>query len=89
MEKGRSIRFVKGKYAGYEGWEDKSKRKKKGSRYRPVIIKLEEKEKKTSVLKTSFRSLFHIPSTLEEAALQQHPDLELAMINLAGMFAQI
>jgi hypothetical protein len=87
--KGDQIRFVKGKYAGFQGWKDSSRKKKKGSRYRPVIIQLEGSEHMTSVHRASYRSPFQAPRSFEEAALQQHSDLELAMIRVADMFAEL
>ena len=91
-EKGERIRFVKGTYAGELGWMDKSRKSKKSkkSKYRYVIVDLDGGEKATRALLTSYR--VHCgevdPNSCEEAALQQHPDLELAMIRLAEMFAE-
>ena len=87
MVKGEEIRFVKGTYAGNQGWLNTSKKSKSG-RYDYVIVNLDDKEKPTRVLKSSIRKPFQEPETYEEAAVQQHPEMELAMIRLAEMFAE-
>jgi hypothetical protein len=88
MEKGEEIRFVKGTYAGLAGWKNKAKKRAKGSMI-PVIVQLERGLKPTMVKLSSFRKAFTEPTSKEEAAVQQNPDLELAMINLATMWAQM
>jgi hypothetical protein len=95
MSKGEEIRFVKGKYAGLSGWIDRSKKKKKNSCFRSVIVGLDnedddfEEEKATRVKISSFRKqVSGDPRTFEEAAVMQHKDIEKAMIDLATMFAQ-
>jgi hypothetical protein len=90
--KGHHIRFVKGTYAGRNGWIDSSRKKGK-SNYRHVIVAADpedqdSQEKCTRVKITSFCDPHPIPSSFEEAALQQHPDIEVAMIKLAEMFTQ-
>jgi hypothetical protein len=93
-DKGTAIRFVKGKYAGLEGWIDKRKKKKKKSFYRNVVVQLEDEdgdaeEKETYVKISSYRKQFSGSArTFEEAAVMQHSDIERAMIDLAEMFAQ-
>ena len=89
MEKGEEICFVKGTYAGLAGWKNKAKKRAKGSSMIPVIVQLENELKATKVKLSSFRKPFTEPTCKEEAALQQNPDLELAMINLATMWAQM
>ena len=87
-DKGDEIRFVKGTYQGRNGWLNKNRRSKK-SRYSYVIVDLEEEgEKPTRVLTTSIRKPHKVPTSFEEAALQQHPDIELAMIRLCEMWAE-
>jgi hypothetical protein len=86
-EKGEEIRFVRGVYVGCVGWINKSRKNKKSS-YRHVIVALEGEEKATRVKKSSLRKKFKAPRTYEEACLQQHSDIELAMIQLAEMFSQ-
>ena len=89
MEKGEEIRFVKGTYDGLAGWKNKAKNRAKGSSLIPVIVQLERGPKATKVKLLSFRKPFTEPTCKEEAAVQQNPDLELAMINLATMWAQM
>jgi hypothetical protein len=97
--KGMEIRFVKGKYAGLSGWIDKSKKTKKGSFFRHVIVQLEHdddddghisvEELATRVKLSSFRKKWAAqPTSFVEAIYMQHPDIERAMIELAEMFAQ-
>jgi hypothetical protein len=88
-DKGDPIRFIKGTYAGLTGWTNKAKKKAKGSSMIPVIVQLEGGLKATKVKVSSFRKRFILPTCKEEAAVQQNPDLELAMINLATMWAQM
>ena len=78
-----------------KGWIDKDKKKKKDSPYRNVIVNYEAKHSddedgpiQTRVKESSFRKLWTNPATYEEAALQQHRDMEKTMIALAEMFAQ-
>lgn len=95
MEKGDEIRFVKGTYSGLVGWKNKAKKKVKGSQMIPVIVLLEkiangkDKVKATKVKRSSYRKRFSEATSKEQAAIQQHPDLELAMINLAAIWAQM
>lgn len=86
---------MKGKYAGMEGWLNTKKKSNKNSFYRSVIVKLEDEDgeeervKATRVKRNSIRDLWPTTiTTYEEAALQQNPDIERAMIELAEMFAQ-
>lgn len=93
-DKGKTIRFVKGVYAGCTGWLNKSRKKKKGSPFRSVIVHVEDDEddlgfdKYTRVKDNSYRPSHKAPASFEEAALQQHPDLELTMIRFAEMLAE-
>jgi len=85
--KGREIRFIKGTYAGRKGWIDASRKKTK-STFRHVIVEDDgDGEKFTRVKKTSYREPFKLPTSYEEAAMQQHPDIEKTMILLAEMLA--
>ena len=89
-EKGNQISFVKGAYAGYEGWIDISKRKKGWSQYQHVIVKLAmDKEKATRVKVSSYRVPFEEPRCFIEAAVQQHSDIELAVIRVCETFADL
>lgn len=97
MEKGDPIRFVKGTYAGLTGWKNKGKSRKRGSQLIPVIVLLVESSetytmenlKATKVKRSSYRKRFTEPANKEEAAIQQHPDLEAAMINCAAKWAEV
>lgn len=87
-QKGQEIRFIRGKYQGQTGWVNAAKKKtKKG--LQPVIVKMDNGvEKQTRVKVTSFRTPFSAANNYAEAALQQHPDMELAMIKLAESVAE-
>ena len=84
--KGKEIRFCRGKYSGYTGWENKAKKATK--RYVYVIVAKETQEIQTRVKKNSIRDKWSQAQSFEEAALQQHPDMEQTMIKLAQMFAE-
>ena len=85
--KGAEIRFVRGTYAGHEGWLDTSKVVKSG-RYCAVIVNLDGEEKATRVSKSSVRNPFQELTTFEEAAIQQYPEIQITMIRLAQMMAE-
>lgn len=87
--RGRPIRFVKGTYAGRHGWIDSSRRETK-SFTQAVIVAADgdDGERCTRVQKSSFRPEFQDPISFEEAALQQHFDMEQTMIKLAQMFVE-
>lgn len=85
-KKGKEIRFVRGTYAGRTGWVNDAKKTRGKSC--PVIVKLDDEEKETTVWRRSYRKPFSKPANREEAAIQQHPDIELAMIKLFQMFAE-
>ena len=90
--KGAEIRFVKGTYKGRHGWLDSSRIKCKTSPYRHVIVASKdpnERDLVTRVKECSYRMPFWAPTSYKEAALQQHPDIETAMIQLAKMFIEI
>ena len=87
--RGEEIRFVRGKYVGCTGWHDISRKKSEKSKFFPVIVTMEDDtEKQTRVRGSSIRVPHKAPLTHKEAAMQQYPDIELAMINLADMFIQ-
>ena len=98
--KGAAIRFVKGKYAGMNGWVDKEGPKDVAGPYRRVIVnkpvpdeededKLSFVELRTKVMETSIRNRHPTePSTYEEAMFMQNPDIEEAMVAFAAMLAQ-
>lgn len=85
--KGDKIRIIKGKYVGCEAWKDGKKKRKKGSRSRPVIVRLADgSEKRTNIYTNSYKMLHGHPSCYEEAAMQQHTDMELALMRFAEMW---
>lgn len=87
--RGRPIRFVKGTYAGRHGWIDSSRRETKSFSQAVIVAASEDDvERCTRVLKSSFRWEFQDPTSFEEAALQQHFDMEQTMIKLAQMFVE-
>jgi 4-diphosphocytidyl-2C-methyl-D-erythritol kinase len=87
---GEEIHFVAGKHKGKKGWIDTSKTHTPKMYY--VVVSNEDKGTKTAtrVMKESVvdaKSVI-IPSTvLEEACLQQHPDINRMMDNLAEKLA--
>ena len=88
-EKGKAIRLVKGTYVGRNGWINNSRVALKNSSMVCVIVDLEDgKEKATHVQKTSICPVHEEPQSFKEAALQQHKDLELALVKLAEKFAR-
>lgn len=88
-KKGNEIRFVKGNYAGKTGWINKAKKKTKGDEQRYVIVEMGDgTELATKASKYSIRKPHEEPRTYEEAALQQHFDIEKTMVKLASMFAE-
>ena len=88
-EKGDQIRFVRGSYAGKTGWINKSKKKTKEDKQRYVIVLMSNgEEKETKAGKYNYRKLHEEPRTYEEAALQQHFQIEKTMVKLAQMFAE-
>ena len=91
--KGRRIRFITGPYAGYKGWLD-TEEGETAETYRVVVDgykgkrKNEKpKEKRTWVKKTSVRMEKAI-NTYEEAALDQHPDIDILMEKLVKELAK-
>ena len=88
LQKGKAIRFVKGTCVGCVGWIDKAFKKKKRSPHVDVIVDMDGSLVQKYVKKTSIRDAFARPKSYEEAALQQHNDIETAMIKLAEKFAE-
>ena len=87
VKKGEPLRFVNGKYNGFEGWVNAEKEKTKKMIY--VIIDLGDGVLKTSMVKKSSVATPHeSPDSYEEAALQQHPDIDLLMSKLARELAR-
>ena len=88
-KKGKKIWFVAGLYKGKKGWLDTSKQCESGSPNVFVIVDMGKGiEKATYAQFTSFRDPHEKPANFEQAALQQHPDIEQTLVKLATMFAQ-
>ena len=85
--KGREIRFVRATYKGCTGWVDTANKAKRGWVWVIVDDKDYEEEVHTRVWKSSVRETHKTPTTWAEAATQQHPDIEFAVIELSRMFA--
>lgn len=89
--KGVEIRILKGTYQGCKGWLNDAEAAKNTNQkraYAYVIVADDEgDELVTRIKRTSFR-MVEKATTYEAAALQQHPDMEKAMIDLARMFAE-
>lgn len=85
-QKGDSIRFKSGSYRGRTGWLDADK----GSTERQVYVCVDmgNKEFWTRVSKESIAPPYEQPSTFEEAALQQHPEIERMMDKLVRDLAR-
>ena len=88
-EKGKETRFIRGTYKGCVGWLDKANKSKKKSKMVYVIVDDQdyEEEVPTRVWTSSFRDRHKTPTTWAEAAVQQHPEIEDAVIETARLFA--
>ena len=81
--KGAEIRFVKGTYAGMNGWVDKEAKGVVGVYRRVIVNKPDEEDEdklsfveiRTKAMETSIRNRHPTePSTYEEAMLMQNPE---------------
>ena len=88
-ERGKEVRFIRGTYKGCVGWLDKANKSKKKSKMIYVIVDDEDygEEVNTRVWKSSYRERLKVPTTWAEAAVQQHPEIEDAVIETARLFA--
>lgn len=90
FRKGAPIRFVAGKYAGKKGWLNLNE--EGDSLISPVVVNLGRKhgERATYAYHTSFKEEDEIknPSSYAEAALQQQPHLERALVTTCRIMAQ-
>jgi hypothetical protein len=87
MKKGNSVRFCGGKYIGKTGWLNDEKGVTQQKVY--VIVDMgDEKTKETIVNRESIAAPYTQPGTFEEAALQQHPDIESMMDKLVRQLAK-
>ena len=85
--KGEPLRFKKGKYVGQLGWKD-NKGPILGVQVYCIVQKRDGGLKRVRVNQTSVASRRAEPTTFLEAAIQQHPDLDIAMDKLAGLLAK-
>jgi hypothetical protein len=90
--KGNEIRFIRGTYKGCTGWLDTANKSKKKSKTIWVVVNDEEddeynEEIHTKVWRTSIREKPKAPTTWAEAAVQQHPEIEDALLEVARLFA--
>jgi hypothetical protein len=90
VRKGDAVRFVKGKYKGLTGWIDKDwKTEAPDSDYvGVVVVKKSGTEKATYVKRSSVRPVHKNPRCFEEAAIQQHKELEQALICFAELWVE-
>jgi hypothetical protein len=87
--KGDGIRFIRGTYKECTGWLDTANKSKKKSKMIWVVVNDEDydEEVHTQVWRTSIRESHKEPVTWAEAAVQQHPEIEAAVIEMARLFA--
>ena len=85
--KGDEIRFIRGTYKGCTGWMDTANKLKSKSKMVWVVVDDEDEEVHSRVWRTSIRESFQAPATWAEAVVQQHPDIESAVIEVARLFA--
>ncbi len=92
QQRGREIRFVKGKYIGYNGWINDHGDHTAQS-YTVIVSGYKRdngatQDKITKVRKESVRDrTLPPPNSKSEAIMQQHPEIEAAVIEMARLFA--
>jgi hypothetical protein len=87
--KGNPVRFIAGKYGGKTGWVNNSENA--DEEIVPVIVNLGRKgEKATYVYRSSVRpdSSEAAPNSYAEAVLQQCPDIERSLVEVARKLAK-
>ena len=86
-QKGATIRFISGKYAGLDGWVNDAE--SSDHKVTPVIVNRNRKgEKATFVYNSSFRMLtIEDPRTYSEAAMKQFPEVEKSVVTAARQLA--
>ena len=86
--KGEAIRFIRGTYIGCIGWLDTANKCKR-SKLIWVVVNDEDydEEVHTKVWQTSIRESLKQPETWADAAVQQHPEIEAAVIEVTRLFA--
>ena len=87
--KGDKVCFICGSYEEPNGWLDTANKCKKKSKFIWVVVnnKDYEEEIHAKVWKILVRKRQKAPTTWAEAAVQQHPELEDAVIEVAQLFA--
>lgn len=85
--KGQEITIVRGNYQGLKAWTNDAKPQPSKMLY--VIIAMPEGDEiTTKVRKTSVGPPRHDPTSFEEAALQQIPEIEIALRKAASLWAK-
>jgi hypothetical protein len=89
-QRGAAIRFVGGAYSGKTGWFDTAKDEHTKCWYWVIIQNDQGKDKHSHVTKESGRVIVNesVPHFIEEAVLQQYPDVKAAINKLVALFAQ-
>jgi hypothetical protein len=87
--KGDAIRFIRGSFKECTGWLDTANKSKRRSKMIWVVVNDEDydEEVHAHVWRTSIREPHKVPVTWAEAAVQQHPEIEAAVIEMARLFA--
>jgi hypothetical protein len=87
--KGDEIRFIRGTYKDLDGWLDTANKSKRKSKTIWVVVDDEDYQEEihTKVWRSSIRARQIAPKTWAEAAVQQHPEIEDAVIEVARLFA--
>jgi phosphoribosylformylglycinamidine (FGAM) synthase-like enzyme len=87
--KGDEIRFIGGTYKQCLGWLDTANKSKRNSKMIWVVVNDEDydEEVHTQVWRSSIRGRHQPPVTWAEAAVQEHPEIEGAIIEMARLFA--
>jgi hypothetical protein len=86
MRKGREIKITRGEYKGMKGWLDADAKQLKKQVY--IIISIREGEDLGKrVWKSSIRSRSR-PASWEEAIIDQHPDIDGKLDELANLLAK-
>ena len=87
QRKGRSCRLLSQKYRESTAWYDTGRNPTKCKT--PVIIELSQGQYKSVLInKENVEEAYEEPDTYEEAALQQHPDLDYKFDNLCKWLAE-
>jgi hypothetical protein len=89
-ERGSAIRFVAGKYEGRTGWFNMANAHTTSMYYVIVTMGENGEEKNTRVRKASVIAVAdeRVPVSYEEAVLQQHSDIDVAMNKLVASLAE-